>query len=409
MFVDATGGSDTNPGSKESPVKTIASALGKLAGKPRVYVCEGTYAEHVKLTSSVALYGGFACGAWTYTGKKARVAPGDAGYALEVNKVSDALFIADMSFTAAGGTEASTTSVAAFVNASAKVTLRSVELVAGKGAPGKSPAKSADGALMTSTPTAGTLNGNGGGPVNGGLAQLCTCVGGGTSKGGGGGNLNGDGNNGETAQAVNEPAAATGLGSTFAECGGGQTGRNGSNAPAASAAAGAKKLGTLSEAGWSPEPGQNATAGGAGQGGGGGGGAAGGGGGGACGGCGGAGGKGAEGGGASIALLSLNSPVTLVQSTLTTDAAGLGGTGGPGGNGIAGGTKGNQGGGACTGGNGGKGGNGGAGGGGAGGLSVGVLYKGSRPAVEATIVTGAKGDPGNDAVDGQKADSLEIQ
>src|SRR5689334_19064962 len=47
VFVDANG-DDANEGTKEKPVKTITAALGKLAGKPRVYVCEGTYEEHVK-------------------------------------------------------------------------------------------------------------------------------------------------------------------------------------------------------------------------------------------------------------------------------------------------------------------------------------------------------------------------
>ncbi|HSO40687.1 MAG TPA: DUF1565 domain-containing protein, partial [Labilithrix sp.] len=43
VFVDATSGSNTNPGTKDSPVKSITAALAKLAGKPRVYVCEGSY------------------------------------------------------------------------------------------------------------------------------------------------------------------------------------------------------------------------------------------------------------------------------------------------------------------------------------------------------------------------------
>ena len=47
VFVDATGGADGNPGTKELPTKTIAAALGKLGGKPRLYLCEGTYPEHV--------------------------------------------------------------------------------------------------------------------------------------------------------------------------------------------------------------------------------------------------------------------------------------------------------------------------------------------------------------------------
>ncbi|MBX3192023.1 MAG: hypothetical protein KF819_33845, partial [Labilithrix sp.] len=159
VFVDGTGGSDVNAGTKDSPVKSIGAALGKLGGKPRVYVCEGTYAEHVKLTSAVSLYGGFACGAWSYSGAKARVAPSDAGYALEIVGVSGAVTISDAAFVPAAGTAGSLSSVSGFVSGSTSVTLRRVELEAKAGAKGKDEAKAAAGLLMTSMPTAGTLDG----------------------------------------------------------------------------------------------------------------------------------------------------------------------------------------------------------------------------------------------------------
>ena len=114
VFVDATG-SDGNPGTKDAPVKTIGGALGKLGAKARVYVCEGTYAEHVKLTSAVSIYGGFACGTWTYSGNKPKVAPTDAGYALQVLNVTSASTVADLAFTSISGTDASPSSIAAIV------------------------------------------------------------------------------------------------------------------------------------------------------------------------------------------------------------------------------------------------------------------------------------------------------
>ena len=46
LFVSASG-SDANPGTKESPLKTIATALDRRGNKPRIYICEGTYPEHV--------------------------------------------------------------------------------------------------------------------------------------------------------------------------------------------------------------------------------------------------------------------------------------------------------------------------------------------------------------------------
>jgi len=71
VFVDGRSGADTNTGTKESPVKTIGAALGKLGGKSRVYVCDGTYGEHVKLSSAVSMYGGFVCGRVGLHGREA--------------------------------------------------------------------------------------------------------------------------------------------------------------------------------------------------------------------------------------------------------------------------------------------------------------------------------------------------
>ena len=65
-------GDDMNAGTKASPVKTIGKALGIAGGKPRVYVCEGTYGESVDLTKAVSIYGGFKCSDWSYSGTSPR-------------------------------------------------------------------------------------------------------------------------------------------------------------------------------------------------------------------------------------------------------------------------------------------------------------------------------------------------
>jgi hypothetical protein len=114
--------------------------------------------------------------------------------------------------------------------------------------------------------------------------------------------------------------------------------------------------------------------------------------------------------------VSLDSAVTLRASTLTAKAAGQGGAGGGKGIGAVGGTGANGGPSGCGAGDGGHGGDGGSGSGGAGGHSVGVLYKGPKPTLDATPITtgafGAKGPGGtpgvNDGLDGQKADTLEV-
>ena len=415
VFVDGNAGADTNAGTKAAPLRTISAALGKTEGKPRIYVCASTYPEHVKLSSTTSIYGGFKCADWSYTGDKTSVAPSDVGYALEAVQVSGVLEIADLAFTAVDGIDSATSSVAAFIHGSPSLTLRRVTLTAGKGFKGKTPAKAADGALMSSTPGVMTLNGNKAADppaTTGALAQSCTCVGGGTSKGGAGGNGGFPGGNGETAQTIADPAGADGAGGTTADCSKGTPigGHGGSNAPDASPAMGAVTLGNLTEAGWTPgSDGAEGTGGAAGQGGGGGAGIGGGGGSGGCGGCGGAGGAHGDGGGASVALLTFESPILLIASTLVAADAGAGAQGGPGGSGTQGGTHGAPSGGACIGGNGGTGGAGGQGGGGAGGVSVGVLAKGGKPTVDAVITVGTKGTPGNGAVDGQATNSLDLQ
>ena len=416
VFVDAAGGNDANPGTKESPKKTIGAALTALGGKPRVYVCDGSYSGTIEMKGGVAVYGGFACGTWSYTGARPKVTANAAGdFALRIAGVSDAITIADVELIALAGTEAAPSSIAAFVSDSSKVTLKRVRLVAAAGAKGK------DGtAGTTGVPTPADLNGNPGGAGAGGLggaAKSCTCSSGGSSKGGKGGDPAVNGEAGEAAMATPDPPTATGEGSTAIDCANlGSGGRPGSNAPAAANAASPSVIATVDATGLKPTAGANGTAGIPGQGGGGGGGAggagAGGGGGGACGGCGGTGGGGGGGGGASVALLTFKSAVTVQSSELVAANAGDGGTGMDGGAGQDGGIKGTQGAGACAGGNGGKGGKGGAGAGGGGGISAGIVHdKSTAPIIDdatknaTTIGTaGAKGNGGavgvNDGIAG---------
>ena len=76
VFVDATNGSDTNNGSKLKPFQSIAKAITANAGlKPRVYVCAGSYTDNVLIDQAhaVSIYGGFACGAWTYATTNAAI------------------------------------------------------------------------------------------------------------------------------------------------------------------------------------------------------------------------------------------------------------------------------------------------------------------------------------------------
>ena len=408
VFVDATGGSDGNAGTRDAPVKSITAGLSKLGGKSRVYVCEGTYAEHVKLTSAVSLYGGFACGGWTYSGTKAKVTPADAGYALEVADTKADFTVADLAFLAPNATTKGQSSIAAFVHNASKVFFVRSELEAGIAKEGEDGAPGTTGA-----PTTGDLKGNAASGITPGLQKTCTCSSGGTSTGGGGGAPTGAGAAGLPSLGGATPLdGAPGLGNTgcvAAEPNG--SGNNGADATNAADGAKVTALGALDATGWKPQAGTAGPSGAPGQGGGGGGGrdVSSAGGGGACGGCGGSGGKPGGGGGASVALLVLDTTVVLRASKLTANAAGAGGKGGAKGTGAAGGTSAA---GVCLGGDGGRGGDGGTGSGGAGGVSAAVLHKGAPPTNDgSTLTPGAKGAPGiggspanNDGPDGQTGD-----
>jgi Protein of unknown function (DUF1565) len=377
VFVDGTNGNDANAGTRESPMKTINGALAKTNGKPRVYICDGTYEEHVKLTTATSLYGGFACGSWTPSGAKAKVAPNDEGHALAVIGVASLITVSDLEFAAIDAASAGGSSVALFFSEST-ASLRRVNASAGKG-------QKAEPALTPPTNLFGTsstdLDGNGGSGTNGGLARTCACKSYGATTGGKGGSAGSPAETGQAGSSTPMPAA---MGGRNGNGGAGypnqnafacESGKPGADGVPRAAGVGASAHGTLKTTGWSPAAGSPGEAGNPGGGGGGGGGGVGSGSGsGGCGGCGGAGGPGGAGGGASIAIASFSSALKLELVTLRTSDAGTGGTGGPGESGQGGGGGGTIGG--CSGGLGGNGAGGAGGGGGAGGISVGVLRAG---------------------------------
>jgi hypothetical protein len=188
VFVDSTGGNDANAGTQALPVKTIGAALGKLGAKPRVYICEGTYPEQVKLASAVSLYGGFACGPWTYSGTKPTVAPTAVGYALEIADTTSDVVIGDLSFVAANAVDKGQSSIAAFVHGASKVTILRGELHAGDAKDGANGETGVPGTI-TAVKDDVVLNASGY-PASGttaGKVKICTCSSGGTTSGAGGG------------------------------------------------------------------------------------------------------------------------------------------------------------------------------------------------------------------------------
>ncbi len=77
VFV-SPGGSDSNPGTRAKPVRTMNIALqGAAQSGRRVYACAGTYAENVIFADGVSVFGNLKCqGAnWELTTDRAKIAP----------------------------------------------------------------------------------------------------------------------------------------------------------------------------------------------------------------------------------------------------------------------------------------------------------------------------------------------
>lgn len=386
LFVDGNSGDDTTgKGTRLAPFRTIGVALTKLDGRPRVYICEGTYAEQVKVVSTVSLFGGFACGTWTYTGTKSKIAPSSKGYALQITGANGAT-CSDLELVALDATEPGESSIAAFV-AGSTLTLRRAKLVAGRGVSGLTRQQKAQISNAQAGINATTNFGAAGGK------QTCPD---GESVGGTGGTVGGD-----SATVGAPPELAEGQpGMKDTDCSLGGAGRAGKSGGGGAHAVAELASGTVDDQGWHPGNGRAGVAGTRGQGGGGGGARSGAGGGGGAGGCGGVGGEGGGGGGASAALLTLEATIAIQASSLSSSPAGDGGNGalgqlgqlpgGSGGGGLAAPNKG------CDGGQGGMGGNGGAGAGGAGGVSACVLYRGAKATIDAAteLTPGAPGKAG---------------
>lgn len=409
FFVSTKGNDSTGLGTREKPFQSVTSTLGKLTDKKRrIYICEGTYAEDIVLTSahnSVSLFGGLTCD-WAPSQVQPQL--GKSALALKIDGASG-VAIADLAFKAIDATGAGNSSIAAFVNGG-ETTFKHVALTAGKGVAGDSGVLNAfDFAPITPA----MLLGNDGAPPANGEQKSFTCPGGDKTTGGAGGpTTGGDGVSGSPGPDTNK-GTLTACVNTGASGGVGKIGDSPSPKP------GVQTFGLLATDGWHPSRGSDGDKGGPGQGGGGGAGLGGGrGGSGGAGGCGGAGGGGGQGGGGSIALAALGATIHVSASSLAANEAGIGGNGVAGQPGM---TTGGIGGTktpattSCNGGNGGAGGGGAPGGGGAGGVSVGVLYKGLKPEVDpATSITtmgkaaGGKG-PGNPGTDGDNSPVLEIK
>jgi hypothetical protein len=430
VFVSPNGKPD-GTGKMDDPVNSITAGLAKVGPLRRLYICDGSYPEHVVLKAAISLYGGFKCDTWAHDDAIKPVVGKitESGYGLDVQSVSGAFDIFDLEFGAGNGDDAFPNSIAARFVGTSGATLRRVKLTARDGLPGKKGDVGVAGSTVDHTNFDGTVTpfdatGTPGTSSVQGVGKTCRCVNAPaaeTTIGGSGGAPGSGAGTGGVAGAPTLPPTSGDDGKGGAvnapNCGVGDgTGHNGAAHAQAAGGPVATRLGTLSDGDWKAEPGADGATALLGQGGGGGSGQSGGAGsGGACGGCGGFGGKAGTGGGASIALLAVASPVH-ITGELVTGKGGRGGDGGDGGDGGPGGTGGrSSSGNGCNGGDGGKGGKGGPGSGGAGGLSVGVLTSGTPPITDgSTFTLGAFGDGGtglstNSGPPGIKANSASVE
>ncbi|HZF52346.1 MAG TPA: PGRS family protein [Polyangiaceae bacterium] len=436
VFASATG-SDSNQGTKDAPVATLAKAIA-IAEKSsrRVYACAEDLQGGATVPAGFVIFGGLDCSSgWAYAGgsKPTRLVGAADQPALVLASGPEKTRLEDV-HVVAGDAAAPGGSSIAVIAEGGEVELARCTLEAGSAMAG------ADGQAFGEAAAPGVDGNPGGdacsaGTVLPGDAVVNDCGGGTESIGGTGGigsaAAPSDGSTG-LPESVDNGGAAEKVGSACTDGLAGDAGMDG--APGA----GGTGSGAIDSAGYTGVLGAPGMPGALGQGGGGGGGSKGGvgagkcldstkaggasGGSGASGGCGGAGGKPGGAGGSSVALISLNAKLTFTGVSLIAKNGGDGGAGGPGQDGGPGGASGGPGGGVpagvslkpgCTGGPGGNGGRGGPGGNGSGGHSLGIAFTGPEPAIDGAMITvgqagsgGMPADPMGAGAEGEAAPTL---
>jgi hypothetical protein len=435
VFVASTG-DDANPGTKESPVKSLQAAITRAKdGEKRVYACAETFTESFTVDTNVTIFGGLDCAAnWVYVPTTRTIWTADPDKVPVHLAGSVSLTMEDVDVTSADATLPGGSSVAIIAEGMATLDLTRAAVSSGLAAAGS------DGESFPGTASDGTVGSTGVDACIGAQAitpsppmNRCGDI---DSIGGSGGM--GDASQGSAGNSgLPQLSDNGGAGEVVATCKLGTGGSDGMNGDPGDGATG---VGAIDSSGYVGVAGNNGSPGTTAQGGGGGGGSKGGigagkcadvtkasgasGGSGGSGGCGGQGGNAGKAGGSSIGIVSLGAILTFSESTITAKSGGAGGTGSdgqigglgaPGGNGgakPAAATGLNAG---CKGGPGGIGGTGGKGGGGLGGHSIGIAHTGAAPEETGVIIfvasagEGGAGDGMSDATEGEKGVAAKVQ
>ena len=419
MYVSGATGSDSNPGTKAQPVKTINKGVqqAQIQGKTTILVTGGsTYSESVSMSNGIGIYGGYVIGGkntWSRSlGSVTKISsssgPGAQTVGVTANAIDSPTTLQLVTIETSTGNSGGGGNFGFYANQGDGMVIEHCTFDVGKGgvgsngvagSKGSAGVKGSNGSSGSSNSTSGGQGGNGGGGCSSG------------GKGGSGGHNAGGGANGSTGgNSGGSGGAGAGGGNDCSDAGSG--GNSGSGVGNASNGTGGSG-GSVSGGFWAGTSGQGGVSGVSGRGGGGGGGGAGGsscascttgcnlgfagcvcnadrgggGGGGGGGGCGGSGGSAGSGGGGSFGVFLHNAFADISNCTITTAGGGNGGnggirgTGGSGGSGGSGGNGPDDAGSGGGGGDGSPGGNGGHGGGGAGGASYGIYKAGNASAI----------------------------
>ncbi len=402
FYVDGQNGQDSNPGTKEAPLATIAAGIAKAAAvspPATVRVAKGSYAETLTLSDGVSMFGGYDASAdWgrDVAANTTEITGDD--HVVTASGFTSKTYLDGFTITSAAATAPGASSTALAIVGCSDVEVRGVTVVAGDGAAGVDGGSGMTGGIGS----AGKI-GVKGCEDSSGLCSSCSRPSGGAGGQSACGQTGGTGGKpGKGSDAGN--TGGVGISGTPGGPGGSSThngtvGQPGASGPGGSDGNGGVNLGVFDGAGvYTPTGGEDGMDGQPGNGGGGGGGGGGGtsycdsygssGGGGGGGGCGGGGGLAGGGGGGSFGVIVIDSKVVFTGCDIAAGNGGAGGAGGGGGMGGGGGSPGaggpyggsgeqDDGGNGAAGGRGGDGGTGGAGGGGGGGPSAAIVCLGS--------------------------------
>ena len=135
VFVSPAG-SDSNEGSRAKPVQTISTALARLNGRPRVYVCEGVYTESVSIRASASIYGGLKCD-WTVGGARPKFTGTKSDYVFAIVNVATRVAIYDVEvYGRDGAPNTGQQSGAIVADMAADISLSRMHIEAGNGGSG---------------------------------------------------------------------------------------------------------------------------------------------------------------------------------------------------------------------------------------------------------------------------------